>query len=564
MPYGNAPEDARSSKNYLGLKGDARSITIRQDTKEPNGAKKTLREKAMATKFPLIEGKNGAVGTGTEASAKVGLEILKRGGNAVDAGVAMVISLSVTHGKYACFGGEMPALVYLAKEKRVVVIAGQGPAPRAYGKRPTPPPAGKAAVPGQFDACLLALQQYGKMRAADVIEPTIHLAERKESPDWQKDLARTLRQIVAAEKRAGALSEERGIQAARDYFYRGPVAKAIVKFSEENGGIFAENDFSKYSAKIEPPVHAKYRGYDVYKAGPWTQGPALLQALNILEGFDLKAMGHNSAKYIHTIMQAMSLAFADRDTFYGDPDFCRVPLKQLLSKEYAAVRRKLMGEIARHYVPPGDPERLGPMNPKGDPRVDGSASPSQDTSVSVAIDSDRNVFCGTPSGWGSDIPMGDTGVTLGTRLVSFWPGKGHPNEARGGKRPRITLTPTIVLKNGQPFLAISVAGGDKQDQTALNILLNVIEFGMDAQEAAEAPRVSTLHHTDSFNPGGIVGEGVLEIQEGVPDATIGELEAMGYKVRRRFLSIPAVILNKEKEGIVQAGAREAHAGVRAW
>jgi len=514
----------------------------------------------MTTKLPLVEGRNGAVGAAKGACAEIGLEVLKRGGNAVDAGTAMVLSLSVADAQNACFGGEMPALIYLAKEKRVVVVAGQGPAPKAYGKRLTE---WKAAVPGQFDACLLALQQYGSIRAADAIEPTIRLAEKAEAA-WGKDLARTLREIVAAEKRGGALSEERGIQAARDFFYRGPIAKAIVKFSQENGGIFTEEDFATYSARIERPVQTTYRGYDVYKAGPWTQGPALLQALNIIEGFDLRAMGHNSAQYIHTIMQAMALAFADRDTFYGDPEFCRVPLRQLLSKEYAAARRKLMAEKARHYVPPGDPEKLGPIHPEGDPRVGGAASPSRDTSVAIAIDRERNVFCGTPSGWGSNVPMGETGIVLGTRLVSFWPTAGHPNEARGGKRPRITLTPTIVLKNGGPFLAISVAGGDKQDQTTLNILLNVVEFGMNAQEAAEAPRVSTLHHTDSFNPGGIVGEGTLEIEEGVPDATIRELEAMGYKVRRGFSSLPTVILNKAEEGIVQVGAREAHPGAMAW
>lgn len=518
-------------------------------------------EKGTVTKFPLVEGKNGAVGAGTAASAEIGLEMLKRGGNAVDAGVAMVLSLSITHAQAACFGGEMPALVYLAKEKRVVVIAGQGPAPKAYGKKLTD---WKAAVPGQFDACLLAIQQYGNMRAADVIEPTIRLAERNDSPQWQKNLATTLREVVAAEKRAGALSEERGIQAARDHFYRGPIARAIVRFSDEHGGVFTEDDFAGYSAKIEAPVHTVYRGYDVYKAGPWTQGPALLQALNILEGFDLKAMGHNSPQHIHTVVQAMALAFVDRDAFYGDPDFCEVPLRQLLSKEYAAARRKLIGEKARHYVPPGDPERGGPLHPKGDPRVQPPESPSRDTSVAVAIDRERNVFCGTPSGWGSDVPMGDTGVVLGTRLVSFWPEAGHPNEARGGKRPRITLTPTIVLKNGEPFLAISVAGGDKQDQVALNILLNVVEFGMNPQEAAESPRVSTLHHTDSFNPGGIMGEGVLEIEEGVPGETIRELEDMGYRVRRGFSAMPSVILNKPEEGVVQVGAREAHPGARAW
>lgn len=517
----------------------------------------------MPTKFPLVQGRNGAVGTANAVSAEVGLGILKRGGNAIDAGVAMVLSLSITDAANACFGGEMPALIYLAKEKRTVLIAGQGPAPKAYGKKPT---AWRAAVPGQFDACLLALQQYGTVRAADVIEPTIRLAERKGAPVWQKNLARTLRGTIAAEKRSGALSTERGIQAARDYFYRaeGAVAKAIVKFSEQSGGIFTEDDFADYSATIEAPVHTSYRGYTVYKPGPWTQGPALLQALNILEGFNLRAMGHNSPAYINTIMQAMALAFADRDAFYGDPNFCRVPLPQLLSKEYAAVRRKLISETARHYVPPGDAEKLLPIHPKGDPRLHKIPSVSHGTSLSVAIDRDRNVFCGTPSGWGSNVPMGDTGIILGTRLVSFWPQTGHPNEPKGGKRPRITLTPTFVLLKSEPFLAISVAGGDKQDQTTLNILLNVIEFGMNPQEATEAPRASTLHHTDSFNPGGIVGEGTLEIEEGVPDSTIEELRAMGYKIRRGFSSLPTAILNRADEGILQVGAREAHAGAMAW
>jgi len=515
----------------------------------------------MPTRFPLVEGKNGAVATANAVSAEIGLETLKRGGNAVDAGVAIVLSLSVTDGENACFGGEMPALVYLASEKRVVVIAGQGPAPKAFGTKPTN---WKAAVPGQFDACLLALQQYGTMSAADVIEPTIRLAEKGGAPAWQKNLAQTLRGIIATEKRAGALSSERGIQAARDYFYRGPVAKAIVKFSDENGGIFTEEDFVGYSARIEAPAHTTYRGYGVYKAGPWTQGPALLQALNILESFDLKAMGHNSPQYIHTIMQAMTLAFADRDTFYGDPDFCRVPLVQLLSKEYATSRRKLLSETARHYVPPGDPENFGTIHPKGDPRVSSAAGVSKDTSVSIAVDRDRNVFCGTPSGWGFDVPMGDTGVFLGTRLVCFWPEAGHPNELKPGKRPRITLTPTIVLKNGDPFMAISVAGGDKQDQTALNILLNVVEFGMSPQEAAEAPRVSTLHHTDSFKPGGIVGEGTLEIEEGVSDEIARELQLIGYKVRRGFSSLPVAIVNDAERGLVQVGAREAHAGCMGW
>ena len=514
------------------------------------------------TQFPLIEGRNGAVGTANATSAEVGLEILKQGGNAVDAGVAMVFSLGVTDPERVSFGGEMPALIYPAKKKKVVVVAGQGPAPKAYGIEPTD---WTAAVPGQFDACLVALDSYGTLRAADVLEPTIRLAEKEGAPShaWLGDLARTLRAICQTEKR-GRQGRESGIRAARDYFYRGPVARAIVQFSREHGGIFTEGDFAGYSAKIESPVHITYRGYDVYKVGPWTQGPALLEALNILEGFDLNSMGHNSPQYIHTVTSALALAFADRDTFYGDPDFCHIPLMELLSKEYAAARRTLITVTALREAPPGDPERLVAIHPGGDPRSSSRPSETRDTAACVAIDRQRNIFCATPSGWGSDIPMGDTGIVLSTRLVSFWPRAAHPNSPARGKRPRITLSPTLVLKDGQPFLAISVAGGDKQDQTTPNILLNIIEFGMNPQQAAEAPRVSTLHHTDSFSPGGIVGKGTLDIEEGVPVETLCALEAMGYTLGKGSGSRPVVMLNKPIEGIVQLGAREVHPGVMAW
>jgi gamma-glutamyltranspeptidase/glutathione hydrolase len=516
------------------------------------------------TQFPLIEGRNGAVGTANATSAQVGLEILKQGGNAVDAGVAMVFSLAVTDPERVSFGGEMPALVYCAKEKNVVVVAGQGPAPKAYGIEPTD---WTAAVPGQFDACLVALDSHGTLRAADVLEPTIRLAEKEGAPShaWLGDLARTLRVIAEAEKRNGA-GRRAGIRAARDYFYRGPVADAIIQFSREHGGIFAEEDFTGYSAKIEPAVHITYRGHEVYKVGPWTQGPALLEALNILEGFDLNSMGHNFPQYIHTVTSALALAFADRDTFYGDPDFCHIPLMELLSKEYAAARRTLITATALREAPPGDPERLGAIHPGGDPRSQSRPSETRDTAACVAIDRQRNVFCATPSGWGSDIPMGDTGIVLSTRLGSFWPRvpRGHANSPAGGKRPRITLSPTLVLKDGQPFLAISVAGGDKQDQTTLNILLNIIEFGMNPQEAAEAPRVSTLHHTDSFSPGGIVAKGTLDIEEGVPEETLRALEAMGYTLGKGSGSRPVVMLIKPSEGIVQVGAREVHSCVMAW
>lgn len=514
------------------------------------------------TKFPLVEGRNGAVGTANAASAEVGLEILKQGGNAVDAGVAMVFSLAVTDPERVSFGGEMPALIYSAKKKKVVVIAGQGPAPKAYDIEPTD---WTAAVPGQFDACLLSLAEYGTLGAADVLEPTIRLAEKEgaRSHAWLGDLARTLRTMCQAEKgtRGGRGA---GIRAARDYFYRGPVARAIVQFSREHGGIFTEEDFADYSAKIEPPVHITYRGHEVYKVGPWTQGPALLEALNILEGFDLNSMGHNSPRYIHTVTSALALAFADRDTFYGDPDFIHVSLKQLLSKKYADCRRKLITAFALSEAPPGDPERLAAIHSGGDPRSQSRSSETRDTAACVAIDRHRNIFCATPSGWGSDIPMGDTGIVLSTRLVSFWPRAAHPNSPAGGKRPRITLSPTLVLKDGQPFLAISVAGGDKQDQTTLNILLNIIEFGMNPQEAAEAPRVSTLHHTDSFSPGGIVAKGTLDIEEGVPEKTLRELEAMGYTLGKGSGSRPVVMLIKPSEGILQVAAREVRAGCKAF
>jgi gamma-glutamyltranspeptidase/glutathione hydrolase len=342
------------------------------------------------------------------------------------------------------------------------------------------------------------------------------------------------------------------------------VAKGIIQFSREHGGIFTERDFADYSAKIERPVHITYRGYDVYKVGPWTQGPALLEALNILEGFDLNSMRHNSPRYIHTVTSALALAFADRDTFYADPDFCHIPLRQLLSRKYANVRRKLITAAALREAPPGDPECLGAIHPRGDPRSSSGFSETRDTAPCVAIDRERNIFCATPSGWGSDIPMGDTGTVLSTRLISFWPRAGHPNSPVGGKRPRITLSPTIVLKGGEPFLAISVAGGDKQDQTTLNILLNVIAFGMNPQEAAEAPRVTTLHHTDSFSPGGIVAKGTLDIEEGVPEETLDALEAMGYAMGKSPGSRPVVTLINPSDGIVHVAAREVHTGCKAY
>jgi gamma-glutamyltranspeptidase/glutathione hydrolase len=517
---------------------------------------------------PVVRGKRGVVAGGQPLSVEAGLRILQRGGNAVDAGVATILAASVIEFSHFSFGGEVPILIKL-KGQKVVVIEGMGQAPmkatreffvnrgqnlspgaittpsaRRAGMIPSTGPL-SATVPAVLDACVTALDKFGTKTLAEVMEPAIELADgfpidelrvqyiRTRSPiftQWadakrvflpggevpkvgdifvQADLARTLREIVRAERlgsKGTRNNRHAGLMAARDYFYRGPIARRIGDYMQANGGLIEAGDFAKFAATVGEPVETDYHGYQIYKAGFWTQGPALIETLNMLEGFDLKKMGHNSVAYIHTLAEALKLGMADRDRYYGDPKFVKIPMAELLSKNYAALRRPLIDESRASLAQqPGDPLNMKAILASAVQRV-GRVSElpdierANDTTCVNVVDRDGNLFSATPSGaWLPAVVAGDTGVLMGQRLQSSLIDPNSPNVVAPGKRPRITLTPTLVLKGGEPFMVLSTPGGDNQDQALLQVLLNVIEFGMNPQEAVEAPRFDTQHYVSSFD-----------------------------------------------------------------
>jgi gamma-glutamyltranspeptidase/glutathione hydrolase len=458
-----------------------------------------------------------------------------------------------------------------------------------------------ATVPAVLDAVVVALDKFGTKTLGEVMQPAIELADgfpidelrvsyiertRKIFEKWptsaklflpsgrvpkpgdifvQPELARTLRAIIGAEASAAPKGRHAGLMAARDYFYRGPVAKRISSFSETNGGLLREGDFAAFHARVEKPSVTTYRGYQVYKTGFWAQGPVMLEMLNILEGFDLHALKHNSPEYVHTLVETMKLAFADRDRYYGDPDFVKVPGEQLLSKDYAAMRRALIDSSrASLEQRPGDPINHKPLqSPAPAPGATGPSSVPEaeranDTTCVNVVDKDGILFSATPSGaWLPAVVAGDTGVLMGQRMQSFLLEPGHPNVLEPGKRPRITLTPTLVMKDGHPFLVLSTPGGDNQDQSLIQVLLNIIEFGMNVQEAVEAPRFQTLHLVSSFDDHRF-NPGILDLEDRIGEGAAAKLRAEGHKVQVQSAwsnpSAPTVIMFRSDSGVIEAGA----------
>jgi len=380
----------------------------------------------------------------------------------------------------------------------------------------------------------------------------------------QADLARTLREIVNAEKLGARRGRHAGLVAAREYFYRGPIGKRIADYMQTHGGLLAAADLARFQAKVGKPVEAEYRGYQVYKAGFWTQGPALVETLNLIEGYDLKSMGHNSATYIHTLTEAIKLALADRDQYYGDPDFVKIPMMELLSKNYAALRRPLIDQQRASLAQqPGDPLNMKAVLASATQTVGRvSAVPpverANDTTCVNVIDKDGNLFSATPSGaWLPAVVAGDTGVLMGQRLQSALTDPQSPNVIAPGKRPRITLTPTLVLKHGEPFMVLSTPGGDNQDQALLQVFLNIVEFGMNPQEAVEAPRFDTQHYVSSFDDHEFL-PGSLNVESRVGEKVIEDLKLRSHKVKVQpewgTLSSPTVIVYNPQTGVSSAGA----------
>jgi gamma-glutamyltranspeptidase / glutathione hydrolase len=501
-------------------------------------------------------GSKGAVAAGGQGAVDAGLSILRAGGNAADAAVGAILALSVTDSSAFCFGGEAPILVYDARRKVVESYCGLGTAPRLatrefFAKRGATIPAKgvlSAAVPGALDACLTVLDRHGTKTFAEVVAPALALLDRK-TKDWHPDLARTLRRLVEAEKAAG--DRRRGLRLVADCFYRGPIARELDRWSRENGGLIRYTDLATHVTRVEEPVSLDYRGHKVYKCGVWTQGPYLLQTLALLERFDLKKMGHNSPDAIHASVEAMKLALADRDVYYADPLFASVPLGELLAPKYTETRLPLIDlKKASLLQRPGDPVAGKALSDVKIPS--GPGGPANDTTTCVVADGQGNVVAATPSGFGG-VVAGKTGVALGTRLQSFNTWEGHPNCIEPGKRPRITLTPTLVLRDGKPAYAVSVAGGDGQDQTTLQLLLNAIDFGMGPRQAVTAPRFGTNHHLGSFRQKA-PELGSLLLYPEIGDKTTKELKGRGHKVTisKRALWAPVMLRIDPKTGVIEA------------
>ena len=529
--------------------------------------------------FPPVRGIHEMVGAANNFEVEAGYRLLTEGGNAVDGGVASVLAAGVTELSRFGLGGEMPLIIRMAG-KPPIVISGVGVAPAKatvdfYSKRPPEaweeaahmvPIPGEgilaAITPGVFDGLILALDKYGTKSFAEVVQPALEYADQGFPmpeefggmlrgyqrilalwpasakffyPDGtptprgeifrESSLANTFRQLAAAEKKARG-NRSAKLKAVRDLFYKGSIAKEFAGYSEKNGGLISYEDLANYHAEIEEPKIGTYRGYQIYKPGFWTQGPVMIEALNMLEGYDLKGMGHNSPQYLHTVVEAVKLAFADRDEYYGDPKFSKIPEEILLSKEYAAERRKLIDPAhASLESRPGDFGRRITL-----PSTTASVDPVNDTTCVNVVDRQGNAFNATPSGaWLPSVIMGDTGIPLSSRLQSFVMTPGHPNQLQPGKRPRVTLSPTLVTKDGKLELIMSTPGGDNQDQALLQVLLNILDFGMTPQEAVEAPRFQTEHFYSSF-AGHEFTPGRLNLEGRISRATSDSLAALGHRV----------------------------------
>jgi gamma-glutamyltranspeptidase / glutathione hydrolase len=552
------------------------------------------------TQKPPLYGRHWMAVTGKPVAATAGAKIFEQGGNAVDAACAMIAATS-TAWTTLSWGGETQALIYNPNTGKVIAINGLGVAPT--GATPEyfhklglkyPPAYGPlaAVTPGTPGGIMTMLAEFGTMSLGAVLAPAIemadgfaidehlvdtieqskaqlkqwpdsrrvmlpHLGAAHEAPEVgeifrQPDLAATLRKLVEAERAALKSGKDRkaAIYAAYDRFYRGDIARELVQAVREVGGLFTLEDLGDWKVKIEEPVHSSYKGIEVYKLDAWVQGPVMLQTLNILENFDVKAMGYNSARYIHTLYQAMNLAYADRDFYYGDTSYSPAPpVKGLLSKEYARERAKLVhAERNDADIRPGDPYQFqGGTNPylsylenwhSRMPHQPPTSMAEFDrtfrlgtTSVEAADDKGWAVSVTPSGGWVPAVIAGRTGIGLSQRMQSFVldPHENPYNVVEPGKRPRATLTPSLALKDGKPFLIFSVQGGDTQDQNLLQFFLNVVEFGMTVQEATEAANITSYQMRDSFGDHQSF-PGRLTLNSSTLSSVRRELTQMGYSL----------------------------------
>jgi gamma-glutamyltranspeptidase/glutathione hydrolase len=535
--------------------------------------------------------------------------ILEAGGNAFDAAVGGQAVLGLVSPASNGVGSDAMLLVYDAKQRKAWSINAEGSAPKLatiewyennqHGKIPIDDTLLAATVPGAIDAWCIMLSRWGSKSLEAVLGPALEVAEggialtagqasqmnserlakyptssRLYQPDGKKwhegdtfknpDLARTFRRLIAAERKAAAAGRVAGIQAARDLFYKGDIAREMAAFAEQNGGLFRYEDFADYHAAVEEPVSLQYRGYVVHKNPSASQGPAELLALSILQGYDLKRMGHNSAEYIHTLVEATKLAMADRDKFLGDESFVTIPYRGLLSEDYAAERRKLIDPAAASLeLRPGRPEKFDsgykPQDRPDDYTLTGDGDHNGDTSYIAVVDGERNAVSFTPSlhsGFGSKIVMGNLGFILNCRADYFSLVRGHANALAPGKRPRSTLQGTLVTKDGNLFMVTGCPGGDNQNINTMQTLLNVVDFGMNIQQAIEAPRWTTRAFPSSPAPHRMY-PGDLQVEERISETVRAELIKRGHKLKVSgpfSIGNNAAILSDALQGFVAGGA----------
>jgi gamma-glutamyltranspeptidase/glutathione hydrolase len=516
-------------------------------------------------------GTRWAVAAGHPLAAEAGARILGAGGNAIDAGVAAGFTLGVVHPDMVSVAGVAPILVHVAQTGQTWQVSGVGPYPRASSREyfmtrhggQIPPGLPRTVVPAAPDAWCTALERWGTMSFADAIAPAMEHAGRgfpvsafsayqmganadkyrrwptsialylREGRAYrmgevlvQSELADTLGRMVAAEKTAGG-SRAAGIRAARDEFYRGETARRIAEFHRQNDGPLTAADLADFSVEVEPALRTRFGPYEVAACGFWCQGPSLLQMLNMLDGLDLAALGHNSPAYLHRLVETIKLAFADRDAYYADPHVVKVPAERLLSKEYAALRRALVRERAWPEMPPAGEAAA---RREAVPVAGGSSDDALDTSYVAVVDEAGNGFSATPSDPNVDSPVvAGVGCVVSPRGSQGWLDPAHPGVVAPGKRPRLTPAPAMALQDGKLLMPFGTPGGDVQQQAMLQVFLNVTEFGMPLQEAIEAPRLASRSFPDSFWPHAY-SPGKLEAERRIARDTRDALAALGHEV----------------------------------
>ena len=525
---------------------------------------------------PLLLGTRHMAVAGHYGAAHAAFTVLETGGNAVDAGVAAGIALGVLQSDLVSVAGVAPIMIYRADKRDVLTISGLGTWPRAvtpvfFQKRhggKIPEGILRTVVPAAPDAWITALENYGTMSFGDCAAAAIrfasegfpmyglmsdmiamHAADYARWPSSaavylpngrpprrgeifvQADLGRTLQYMVDQEKTATAKGRAAGLKAARDAFYRGDIARTIVAYHKANGGLMTARDLDEFRVAIEPPVKTRFAGIEMYSCGAWCQGPVLPQMLGVLNGIDLRRMGHNSLDYAHVVTETIKLAFADRERYYGDPRFVKVPIGTLLSNAYAETRRAMIDpERAWPEMPPygeisGFASRSAPM-----PTMDAAAVGAHDTSYVCVMDKDGNVFSATPSDPSYDTPViPGTGLCPSSRGSQSWADPAHASSVAPGKRPRLTPSPAIaILPDGSP-MPMGTPGGDVQAQAVLQVFLNMTVFDMNPQQAVEAPRFASYSFPDSFEPHSYA-PGVLHVESRVPKSVRDGLAARGHQV----------------------------------